>query len=137
MTQTQTQLEFGKFLRSGYLSFARLDLDEIENGLAPEIQWHTPGRHPLSGTCNGIEEVKDWIRASAEMTNGTFRVDLIRIVGDRLHAAVIATYRGERKGMTLEMPGVQTFRLDPKRNLVVEARIFVYDDEFVNRFWSA
>ncbi|HET6215302.1 MAG TPA: nuclear transport factor 2 family protein [Micromonosporaceae bacterium] len=125
------------FLKVGHLSFARLKLDAIERGLAPEVEWYTPGSHPLSGKRVGIEAVKDWIRASAEMTNGTFRVDMHRIVGGAQYAAAIATYRGERKGMTLEMPGVQTFRLDPARNLVVEARIFVYDDVFVNRFWSA
>jgi len=132
-----TQAQLTSFLRVGYRSFAGLEMQAIENGLAPEVKWHTPGNHPLSGVRVGIEAVKDWIRSSAEMTNGTFRVDLHRIIGGRRHAAAIATYRGERKGMTLEMPGVQTFRLDPARNLVVEARIFVYDDEFVNRFWSA
>jgi ketosteroid isomerase-like protein len=131
-----TQAQLTNFLRMGYRSFAELDMVAIENGLAPEVEWHTPGRHPLSGRRVGIDAVKDWIRASAEMTNGTFRVDLHRIIGDRRYAAAIATYRGERKGLTLAMPGVQTFRLDPDRHLVVEARIFVYDDEFVNRFWS-
>jgi hypothetical protein len=125
------------FLRAGHAGFARQNMDVIEKGLAPEIEWHTPGNHPLSGKRVGIDEVKDWIRASAEMTDGTFRVDVHRIVANGPWAAAISTYRGRRKGLTLEMPGVQTFRLDPARNLVVEARIFVYDDAFVDRFWSA
>ncbi len=132
-----TQTSFLNFLRVGHLSFARLKMEAIERGLAPEVEWYTPGNHPLSGKRVGIESVKDWIRASAEMTDGTFRVEMHRIVSDDVYATAIATYRAERKGMTLVMPGVQTFRLDPVRNLVVEARIFVYDDEFVNRFWSA
>ena len=77
------------------------------------------------------------MRRSAEVTDGTFRADIHRILADDEYAAVIATYRGERKGMTLEMPGVQVFRSDPVTNKVVEARIWVYDDVFVNRFWSA
>jgi len=37
----------------------------------------------------------------------------------------------------LEMPGVQTFRRDMDTHKIVEARIWVYDDVFVNKFWSA
>jgi hypothetical protein len=60
-----------------------------------------------------------------------------RILADDEWAAVISTYRGERKGMVLEMPGVQTFRRDIGTNKIVEARIWVYDDVVVNKFWSA
>ena len=39
--------------------------------------------------------------------------------------------------VVLEMLGVQTFRRDMDTNKIVEARIWVYDDVFVNKFWSA
>ena len=50
---------------------------------------------------------------------------------------MLATWRGERKGLTLEMPGVQVFKFNPENNKVIESRIWVYDDVFVNKFWSA
>lgn len=126
-----------RMLRLGHARFAHLKLERFIDGIADNIEWYTPGDHPLSGKVVGIEGVVDWIRRSAEMTDGTFRADIHRIVADDEYASVISTYRGERKGMTLEMPGVQVFRADPETKMIVEARIWVYDDVFVNRFWSA
>jgi ketosteroid isomerase-like protein len=124
-------------LRLGHARFANAKLEFLREGMADNIEWYTPGDHPLSGKVVGIEGVLEWLRRSAEVTDGTFRADIEHIVGDDEVAAVISTYRGERKGMTLEMPGVQTFRRDTQTNKIVEARIWVYDDVFVNRFWSA
>lgn len=124
-------------MRLGHARFANLKLELLAEGIADNIEWYTPGDHPLSGKIVGLEAVRDWMVKSAEVTNGTFRADVHRIVADDDYAAVISTYRGERKGMTLEMPGVQTFRADPETGLIVEARIWVYDDVFVNKFWSA
>lgn len=126
-----------KLLAMGHARFANMKLDKLPEGIAEDIEWYTPGDHPLSGKVVGIKGVLEWLRKSAEVTNGTFRVDMHRIVADDEYAAVISTYRGERKGMVLEMPGVQVFRRDPERNQIVEARIWVYDDVFVNKFWSA
>ena len=41
-----------------YDCFNRNDLDTIRNEIfAPDLVWNLPGRHPLSGTKNGAEEV--------------------------------------------------------------------------------
>jgi hypothetical protein len=41
-----------------YDCFNRNDLDTIRNEIfAPDLVWTLPGRHPLSGTKNGAEEV--------------------------------------------------------------------------------
>lgn len=126
-----------RLLAAGHVRYGKLSLDLLRKGIADDVVWYTPGDHPLSGKIVGIEGVFEWLRRSAEVTDGTFRVDMHRIVADDEVAAVISTYRGERKGMVLEMPGVQTFRRDKNTNKIVEARIWVYDDVFVNKFWSA
>lgn len=140
-----TAVETGKaqnpivdLLVRGHQAFATLDMATLQEVNAPDIKWYVPGNHPLSGhPLVGLDAVLEWMRKSAEVTNGTFRVEIHRIVADEEYAAVISTYRGERKGLVLEMPGVQVFRRDPARNQIVEARIWVYDDVFVNKFWSA
>lgn len=126
-----------RLLAAGHVRYGKLSLDALRKGIADDVVWYTPGDHPLSGRIDGIQGVFDWLEESARVTNGTFRVDMERIVADDEVAAVISTYRGERKGMTLVMPGVQTFRRDMTTNKIVEARIWVYDDVFVNKFWSA
>lgn len=126
-----------RLLTAGHIRYGDLSLERLRLGIADDVVWYTPGNHPLSGRIEGIEGVFEWLRKSAEVTDGTFRVEMHRILADDEWAAVISTYRGERKGMVLEMPGVQTFRRDMDTNKIVEARIWVYDDVFVNKFWSA
>jgi uncharacterized protein len=126
-----------RLLTAGHIRYGELSLERLRLGIADDVVWYTPGNHPLSGKIEGIEGVFEWLRKSAEVTNGTFRVEMHRILADDEWAAVISTYRGERKGMVLEMPGVQLFRRDMDTNKIVEARIWVYDDVFVNKFWSA
>ena len=126
-----------RLLTAGHIRYGDLSLERLRLGIADNVVWYTPGTHPLSGRIEGIEGVFEWLKQSAEVTNGTFRVEMHRILADDEWAAVISTYRGERKGMVLEMPGVQTFRRDMDTNKIVEARIWVYDDVFVNKFWSA
>jgi uncharacterized protein len=126
-----------RLLTAGHIRYGDLSLERLRLGIADNVVWYTPGNHPLSGRIEGIEGVFEWLRQSAEVTNGTFRVEMHRILADDEWAAVISTYRGERKGMVLEMPGVQTFRRDMDTNKIIEARIWVYDDVFVNKFWSA
>jgi ketosteroid isomerase-like protein len=126
-----------RILKLGHARFGSAHLEMLREGIADNVEWYTPGDHPLSGKVVGLEGVLDWLERSAEVTNGTFRADIHKILADEDSAAVISTYRGERKGMVLEMPGVQTFKMDPATNKIVEARIWVYDDVFVNKFWSA
>jgi ketosteroid isomerase-like protein len=126
-----------RLLTVGHIRYGDLSLERLRLGIADDVVWYTPGNHPLSGRIEGIQGVFEWLKKSAEVTDGTFRVEMQRILADDEWAAVISTYRGERKGMILEMPGVQTFRRDMDTNKIVEARIWVYDDVFVNKFWSA
>lgn len=126
-----------RLLTAGHIRYGDLSLERLRLGIADDVVWYTPGNHPLSGRIEGIEGVFEWLKKSAEVTDGTFRVEMHRILADDEWAAVISTYRGERKGMVLEMPGVQTFRRNMDTNKIVEARIWVYDDVFVNKFWSA
>jgi len=134
---TMADNTFIKLLQLGHARFNYAKLEHLKLGLDDNVVWYTPGDHPLSGKVVGVEGVLEWMRKSAEVTDGTFHADVHRIVADDEYAVVISTYRGERKGMTLEMPGVQTFRRDSTTDKIVEARIWVYDDVFVNKFWSA
>jgi ketosteroid isomerase-like protein len=126
-----------RLLRLGHARFYSAHLERLDEGIDKNVVWYTPGDHPLSGKVVGLDGVKEWMRRSAEVTNGTFRADTHKVLADGDTAVVLATWRGERKGLQLEMPGVQVFKFDPETNKVVESRIWVYDDVFVNKFWSA
>ena len=100
--------------------------------------WYTPGTHPLSGRIEGIEGVFEWLKQSAEVTDGTFRVEMHRILADDEWAAVISTYRrASARAWCWRCPACRPSAATWSTNKVVEARIWVYDDVFVNKFWSA
>jgi uncharacterized protein len=40
-----------------FAAYASYDLDQMRKVLADDIEWTIPGRHPLSGTKRGAEEV--------------------------------------------------------------------------------
>jgi ketosteroid isomerase-like protein len=40
-----------------FTAYSSNDLEAIREILSPGIKWFIPGRHPLSGTKNGVEEV--------------------------------------------------------------------------------
>lgn len=40
-----------------FVAYAAQDLSTIKAILAPSIQWHIPGHHPLSGVKRGVDEV--------------------------------------------------------------------------------
>jgi ketosteroid isomerase-like protein len=126
-----------RLLRIGHARFYTAHLERLSEGIDENVEWYTPGDHPLSGLVVGLPGVLAWMRKSAEVTDGTFRAETHKILADDDTAVVLATWRGERKGMVLEMPGVQVFKFNPENNKVIESRIWVYDDVFVNKFWSA
>ncbi|GAB4035567.1 nuclear transport factor 2 family protein [Spirosoma jeollabukense] len=45
-----------------FQAYATNDLSAIETILAPTIQWHIPGQHPLSGVKKGIDEVLTYFK---------------------------------------------------------------------------
>jgi len=48
--------------------------------------WHTPGRNQLSGTFRGKDEVFASFQKVAQLTNGTFRLELHAVLVDDEHA---------------------------------------------------
>jgi uncharacterized protein len=49
-----------QIVQNFFEAYERNDLEGIRQVLAEDVQWHIPGRHPLSGTKNGIEEVMNF-----------------------------------------------------------------------------
>ena len=45
-----------------FQAYANNDLDAIRQILDPNIEWVIPGRHPLSGTKVGVEEVLNYFK---------------------------------------------------------------------------
>jgi hypothetical protein len=49
-------------IHSFFKSYASNDLEGIKKILSPDIEWVIPGRHVLSGTKVGVEEVLEYFK---------------------------------------------------------------------------
>jgi uncharacterized protein len=60
-----TQLENNtniRIVQNLFEAYGKNDLEGIRQVLAEDVQWHIPGRHPLSGTKNRIDEVMNFFK---------------------------------------------------------------------------
>ena len=71
-----------KLVRKGYEAFNTGDIEGLQTLFAADVTQHVPGHGPLAGTYKGLESVLGYYGKLAEMTDGTFRADLVDLHGD-------------------------------------------------------
>src|SRR5207248_9197168 len=64
-----------ELLRRGYDAFAHGDIPSVLGIFAEDIDWHVPGRSPLSGDFRGHHEVVGFFTKAMELSGGTLRVE--------------------------------------------------------------
>jgi len=99
-------------MREGIAAFTRGDLDALtEKYFAEDIRWHFPGRSPLAGDYEGVDQVIELFGLLFELTGGTYRVEVEDIVANDEHVFVLYTGRAERAGRQLEERTVLVSRI--------------------------
>lgn len=88
-------------VRRGYEAFNSGDVETLASLFANDVTQHVPGEGPLAGTYKGVDAVLGYYGKLAEMTDGTFRADLVDVHGDG-HGHVGATHQisATRNGAT-------------------------------------
>src|SRR5215211_7009530 len=123
-----------ELVRRGYEAFSKGDMETLRELFDPEIVWHFPGRSVLAGDHRGTDAVLGFFARTAELTAGTFRVEVHEVVADDQHTVGLHLATGEREGRTLEDREVLVFHV--RDGKVVEAWQYIEDqyayDEF---FW--
>ena len=67
----------------------------------------------MSGEYRGLDEIIAFLRRTAELTAGTYRVELLWVVADDDHAVAVYRAQGERDGeRSLD---IEQALLDPRR----------------------
>lgn len=101
-----------------YECFNRGDMATVKREIfAPDIVWNLPGRHPLSGTKRGADEV---IAFFGELNKAGVQVDLIGI-DQFLDDTVVEVHRGHTNGK--EINGVRLDALNCTHYRVVNGKI--------------
>lgn len=73
MTQTSLRQDNLVLLGRLFAGIATADLDAVSEVLAPDVQWHISGRHPLSGTYVGPRSV---LRYFARLAKAAFQTEV-------------------------------------------------------------
>ncbi len=85
-------------VRRGFERFVGGDPAGLLELFAPDAVWHVPGASAVGGEYRGLEEIIAFLRRTAELTGGTYRVELLWVVADDEHAVAVYRARGEREG---------------------------------------
>jgi ketosteroid isomerase-like protein len=97
-------------VRRGYQAFNSADLATLSELIATDAMTHVPGHGALSGDYKGRDAILGYYGQLAEMTDGTFRADLIDAHGDgHGHVAALHQITATRGGVTRVTRGTLVF----------------------------
>lgn len=122
-----------KVVQNFFAAYGANDLDGIAAAMDENVKWHIPGRHPLSGTKNGRDEVLAFF---AQLGVAGFQADPIYFGADDTH--VVDIHRGWSNAD--HKPNVDTtwalvYRIENGK--IVEATNLSADQDAANTFfWS-
>jgi ketosteroid isomerase-like protein len=88
-------------VRRGYAAFNAKDIATLVSILSPNVVQHVPGASQVAGEHRGIEAVLGYYGKLGELTDGSFRADLIDVHGDGLnHVNAVHQITATRNGVT-------------------------------------
>jgi uncharacterized protein len=121
--------------RRGFEVFRRGDVTALLGLFAPDAVWHVPGSNAMAGEYRGLEEIGAFLRRTAELTNGTYHVDLLWAVADDERLVALYRARGERAdGRALDIEQALFIRVEDGR--WTEIRAQPLDGAAFDAFWS-
>ena len=100
-----------ELLSRGFEAFSKGDMGAVAALFADDIVWHSPGRGPLSGDHRGKDQVLGMFAKQAELTGGTFRVELHALLANDEHGVALTSASGEREGKAWEGKSVLVFHV--------------------------
>ena len=94
-------------IKRGYEAFNNADVATLSEIIAADAQQHMVGDNLVSGDYKGVESILGFYGRLAELTNGTYGVDIESMFTDgEGKVVVIHNQRGERNGTQLtDAPG--------------------------------
>ncbi len=122
-----------KVVQDFFAAYGEGDLDRIAAVMDENVKWHIPGRHPLSGTKHGREEVMAFF---AQLGSAGFKAEPIYFGADENHVVDIHRGYSTAEGVTnVDTIWALLYRIEDGR--IVEATNLSADQDAANSFfWS-
>ena len=120
--------------REGFAAFVRGDVAALLALFSPDAVWHVPGANAMTGDYRGTGEIVPFLRRTAELTGGTYRVELLWAVAADEHLVAVYRARGEREGRTLDIEQALLVQLED--GLWADIRAQPLDAAAFDSFWA-
>ena len=115
-----------EIVRRGYEAFASGDMGWMNENLADDVVWHTPGNNPGSGDFAGREAVLGSFGRLFQATGGTFKVEVHDVVGNDQHVVGLATFTAQSPdGEAYQARVVNVFHLEDSK----AKEVWVYNED--------
>jgi ketosteroid isomerase-like protein len=102
---------------------------------AEDAVWRVPGANAMTGEYRGREQILAFLRRTAELTAGTYRVDLLWVVADDAHTVAVYRARGERHGRA-SLDIEQALLVELRDGFWVDVRAQPLDQPAFDAFWT-
>jgi ketosteroid isomerase-like protein len=133
-TATEQAARNAELLREGYAAFGRGDLASVQEVFDPNVVWHAYNLGQLGGDHHGWAEVQDFFVRTAQLTGGTFHIEVEEILANENSVAAIVYSRGQRDGTALNSRQIHQYRIVDGK--VMEVWQHVGDGKAAEAFWS-
>jgi ketosteroid isomerase-like protein len=116
--------------------YADLEADRFDAALArvaPDVELHVPGRHPIAGNYAGHDGVATFLASSAAIVELDETVEDV-LVGEHQVAALVRGRAQRADGRTLDNVTVHRYRIED--GLIREVWFHNLDQAQVDAFWA-
>lgn len=121
-------------IRQAFDAFRRRDSVVIGRLIGDDTVWRVPGRSSMAGEYRGREEIFEFLRTTAVLTDGTYSVDLRSVVGGDEVVAALYRATGRRGDRSLDIDQVLVFRFEDGG--WAEVLAVPLDPEAFDAFWA-
>jgi uncharacterized protein len=123
-------------VHEGFDRFVRGDVMGLVGLFAEDAVWHVPGSNAMAGDYRGRDEIVTFLRRTAELTGGTYRVELLWVVADDEHTVAVYRARGQREaGRRLDIE--QALLIELRDGLWARVRAQPLDQTAFDAFWAS
>ena len=123
-----------ELIQKGYDAFGKGDLDALKDLFADDVKWHTPGKSPISGDLEGRDAVFGQFAKIAELSGGSFRLEIHDMLANDEHGVALVTATGDRGGKSFSDNQVHVFHV--KDGKLTEFWGHPGDQYAADEFWS-
>lgn len=115
-----------------FKAYADNDLSAVKKILADDIKWHIPGKHPLSGIKNGVDEVLNFFK---KLNKASFKAEpIVMGVNDNYVIDCHRNWSNLENEENLDSMSCLLWKIE--NNTIVEVFNFPQDQQIVDLFFS-